>query len=584
MGALNSGSVIAEMTASLAPTSVLPDQPVILTLTQSGPAGPMPDLGPLQQDFQITNRSTRNEVSLVNGTRRERRQLRLTLLPRRTGTLTVPRLRAGDDATEPMEVIVGATTTVNSSLLAPPTGVTTPQPNPSPPLPISIDVHAEPGRVHVRQQIVLTARVTASGAAPMGRLHGPLIVGARVLPLGEDRRSEAAEDASGVIHIYERRFAVFPNEPGPLSIPPLRFDAWNTAGGGPVPHLSDALQVQVDPIPAGVGERPWLPARSITLTEAGPTAVRIAPGQALERMITLRGDGLMAEDLPMIPLAIPFQLRIRDDAPRLWNERSPDGVIGYRSERILIGAAEEGDYKLTGTVLEWWNTQTRDWQQAALPPWMLTVASFASEDRRPAATWNRALPAPGASAASPETSSPSPSAGLLRMLWGYSRAHWQPWIGITAAAVGLILLGWLVQRRTRGRTNPEPEPEPGIADAVDKLPGKPADASAAAVERAYRSANAPAARQALLDWGKVVWPESAPANLAQLAMRVEPPLRNDIRLLEKAFFSPTPIDWTEPPVWERLGDAERAAIDEPGEKPGDKPSAPAIAPGDQTVA
>ena len=172
-----------------------------------------------------------------------------------------------------------------------------------------------------------------------------------MLPLGEDRRSETTD--AGELQVYERHFAIFPSVAGTLTIPALRFDAWRVSGGDPLPFESDSLTVQVDPISAGpspavglgkvgaestVGNRPWLPARSLSLTEAGPPTVRIAPGQALERMITLLAEnGIMAEDLPMIPLAIPFQLRVGDDAPRLWNERTPEGVVGYRGERILIG-------------------------------------------------------------------------------------------------------------------------------------------------------------------------------------------------------------------------------------------------------
>jgi hypothetical protein len=92
------------------------------------------------------------------------------------------------------------------------------------------------------------------------------------------------------------------------------------------------------------------------------------------------------------------------------------------------------------------------------------------------------------------------------------------------------------------------DPDGGAASAQTPLA-----AAITAVERAYLSGDATGARQALLRWGEMVLPTPAPANLAQLASRVQPPLRDEILLLEKAFFSPQPIDWTEVQPWHRLG-------------------------------
>lgn len=392
--ALNCGAANAALAATLSAKAVLPGQSAILTLAQTGPAGTMPTLQPLQRDFQITNRAGAAQVDSM------------------------------------------------------------------PALQLSINARVEPARVRVRQQVILTVQVKSKGGTPTGRLHEPRILDARVLPLGEDRRAESTD--GGDVQVYEQRFAVFPTEPGALHIPPLRFDAWRITGGAPVAFESDAQTVQVEPPAAPIvatagtatdaenGDLQWLPARNMLLTEAGPETVRIAPGQALERMITLRGDGLMAEDLPVIPLLIPFQLRIREDAPRLWNERTRDGVVGYRSERILIGAAEDGTYTLAGTSINWWNTETERWEQASLPAWTLKVAAFASEGRRPAATWNQqpTVPADG-DAGSMAAPTPALAASPLQTL----RTQSQPWLGAVAAIVVLLLLMTLANRFRREPVN-----------------------------------------------------------------------------------------------------------------------------------
>ena len=396
---------------------------------------------------------------------------------------------------------LSTTSRLDSRLLPAASKVPAVEPEPLPTLTLLVDAGVEPRRVRVQQQVLLTARVKSTGAAPSGRLYTPSILGARVLPLGEDRQVESAD--GGDMQVYEQRFAVFPTEPGTLSIPPLRFDAWRVMGGAPVTFESKALSVQVDPPVAPVGREaatdaenassPWLPARELVLAEAGPSMVRIAPGQALERMITLKGDGVMAEDLPRIPLSIPFQLRIRDDAPRLWNERGANGVVGYRSERILIGAAEDGVYELPGASIDWWNTTTETWEQATLPAWTLTVAAFASAHRRPAATWNRTLPAPQDDQTGNSTATASTQdTDLLRALW----AQAQPWRQAFLVVLALILI-WVFARGRPRRLRRHQRQTPAAGEVAAKhKPAEPIKSVTGPSASAAESGAVPSSTQA----------------------------------------------------------------------------------------
>jgi len=544
---------VADVDARLSQQQVMAGQTLMLTLEQTGPDPSAPDLTPLEQDFRITSRSQSEDIRIVSGERRARRTLELTLLPRRTGMLTVPGIRIGNDMTQPLALTVAETTSSASRLLGTAPAVMSPAPQQATPLSVSVAARVEPERALVRQQVLLVVRVSSPEATPIGLLHEPQISGARVLPLGEEKRAEADG-----LQVFERRYALFPTKPGTLSIPPLRFDAWRVDGGAPVTKQSEALSVQVEPIPAKAKDLPWLPARALSLTEAGPTRVRVAPGQTVERMITLRAEGVMAEDLPPIPLRIPFQLRIRDDPPRLWNERNPDGVVGYRSERILIGAADDGEFTLKAGDIDWWNTGTGKLEKTNLPDWTLVVAPFQSEHRRPPATWER----PPQPAPSPNDAGPQPAPGRAEQrAEGLLQRSW-PWLAGLFALIALVLLMRLLRRGTHEHasatpTQPVAGPEP--SDEVPAAPD-PLEVAISNIEDGYRRGNANAARDALLGWGALLWPDAKPANLAQLALRVPAPLRDDIRLLEKSFFSPTPIDWTRSDIAKSLSAAAPARL------------------------
>ena len=66
------------------------------------------DLVPLQQDFEILGRSMSTNTSIVNGRYSSSVDLSLDITPRRQGTLTIPALRVGPEATNSLQIAVGA--------------------------------------------------------------------------------------------------------------------------------------------------------------------------------------------------------------------------------------------------------------------------------------------------------------------------------------------------------------------------------------------------------------------------------------------------------------------------------------------
>ena len=65
------------------------------------------DLRPLLADFEILQRSTSSNTSITNGRRMHTKQMLLDITPRKEGTLKVPPLRVGQQATNLLLVSVG---------------------------------------------------------------------------------------------------------------------------------------------------------------------------------------------------------------------------------------------------------------------------------------------------------------------------------------------------------------------------------------------------------------------------------------------------------------------------------------------
>jgi hypothetical protein len=554
----------AAVEARLSADDLAPGQPVTLTLTGMAPFSANIDLTPLAADFQVLEQRRAQSVRTINGQRSERHELILTLVPRRTGTLRVPALGVGDERSPALPLRVSAATNPDARLLAGPDGgVAEPRPEPAPPK-VEVAASISPAAGVIGQEFVLRVTASSQDGAPVGRFVQPSIGDARVLLLGEQRTTDA--DGRTLI---EQRLSIFPQREGRLSITDAGFDAWQPAGGAPLRQRAAPVSIEVSRPPAyGDGER-WLPARALSLAEAGPSEVRVAPGQAVERMVTLRAEGLSADQLPSLPLDIPRAFRPQADPPRLWNETMADGVVGYRMERVLINTDAEGRTTLPAIAIDWWDTQSKRARTAKLARWTLTVAPFASEPRRAATHWNSAPATPPAGeperpAAAPEMAAPGTTGASEPEPSGTT--PWTP-LAVGAAAVLGLLLAAIIGRRLRRRS--------GLGAAGVAADGQHATPTTAqeedtdsrtaeqrlsqyleAVRRAYDEQDAVAARDALLDWAQYHWPEGPPRNLSQLVLRLEPPLREDLKLLDGAFYgaaaSSGDLAWAARPVAARL--------------------------------
>jgi hypothetical protein len=583
-----------EVNARLEPTSVQYGAPVMLVLEIEGDQPAIPDLSVLERDFNIVDRRSQRSTSVINNRRSARQQLTLTLIPRRSGELEVPPISIGGSSTPPLRLSVTdapppdayqpvaeqpapAVEPVAASEAAPQTDAVA---STTESAAASVEISVEPDRARAGAQVVLTARVYTEDSVVRSQLRDPQVENAVVLPLGEDRYEAPREGERR--SVYERRYALFPLAAGRVEIEPLVFEGWARGGasGGsgfptletPVRAASEALGVEVLPPAPGEETADWLPARSVALVESGPSTYRVRTGQPLERRITLRADGLMSRSLPAIDIDVPYQITESRREPRLWDERRPQGVIGTRQEIILLNTQEPGSYRLPPLRMAWWNTVTERWETAMLPARELVVTPAAFSDSTAAPGGLAAPLAPWPPPVdSVETEAPDEQALQRPREAGDA----QPATRDTGSRerssgywlTGLFAIAWIVTAaawwRSRRPTSPRAPARPPAEGEPEPEPRDPLTEALTRVRSAYDAADAPGARDALLEWGALVLPESPPSNLARLAQRSPEPLRGQILMLERAFFSPRPLPWERQRVWEHMRHFEPAPVDEP---------------------
>src|SRR3546814_1672857 len=98
----------AAVTAQLDREQMQPGESVQLNLERDGSGGAEPDLSPRKKDFDVLGRSSGSSIQIINGSISRHKSVRVTLSPKRSGTLTIPPISWGGEQTRALQIMVTA--------------------------------------------------------------------------------------------------------------------------------------------------------------------------------------------------------------------------------------------------------------------------------------------------------------------------------------------------------------------------------------------------------------------------------------------------------------------------------------------
>lgn len=428
------------------------------------------DLDVLANDFMVLDQRSETQMSIVNGQQSAVIRKMVTLEPLRTGKLTIPALKVGAQTTQPIVVYVDAA----------------PEPAPGEPEPVFIEVSVQPedGPYYVHAQVGLTVRLFYQQTLTEAAISQPEPDNASVRLL--DEVPFQAERNGERYRVLERRYAVFPERSGSMTIPSLVLSGrlvqrgadrlWQPSSRGRrVTVKSEPITFEVKPRPDSYGGDAWQPARSYNLGDQVSPGGEIRVGEPVTRTITIDAVGLeenmIAEPAwPEIPDA-----RIYPDQPQGISRDDGEWVLGHKEFRYAVVPDKEGELVLPELKVTWWDTVADEERVSVLPARPVRV--LASEIATAPAP---AEPAP-AVAAAPLAGSPGEPAPPE--LPGYWR-----WAAIGFAVLWLLTLAWAVWGRPRQMRAAVPQTDRGEEQVVAEF------------KRACGAGDVAAARQSLRAW------------------------------------------------------------------------------------
>ena len=507
-------TLAADINVSVDRNPVSLDESFQITFTATESPDDDPDFSPLEQDFSILNQSNSSSSSWINGKSSKTIQWTLNVMAKQAGNLVIPSVKFGHDVSQPTPIQVTEGT--------PKKAVNTDED-------LFIEVEATPVNPTIQSQVFYTLRLYAKVDISQARLNEPELADAVIERLGED--SSYNTQVNGVNYtVTERKYAIFPQKSGQVTIKPLVLTAEVLTSNRPSFNgffnsqmtktkrvESKAITLDVKPVPTSFTGKHWLSAQQLVLKQqwSGDTQ-QMKVGEPLTRTLTLEAKGTTVGQLPELNTTnTNDQLKAYPDQPVLREQKKVDGLAAFREEKVALIPSNAGSYTLPAIEIPWFNTESQKMEIASIPETTLTAGAVAGTQQ--------AAIAPEVSPITPqkiETSS---------VIKGPQQTNIWLWVSVFLAAGWLITMIIFLTKRTVTK--------PVIENNDSEISLK---ACTSNLKKACTHNDAGAAKDALLEWGRQKFNAS---NLGAIAMFCDARLRDEILHLNQVLYGKEVGEW-----------------------------------------
>lgn len=508
----------AVVTMQLESSEVQTGQPVRLILTLDGAqTDGVPDLTPLQQDFTIVGTERSMNYSVINGRANSVNQWIILLMPKRTGTLPIPPIQIGQEKTLASSVKVTAQAPdVNK------TGVVQQDQEVMLLTEVSVD------NPYVNQQVIYTVKLYTSRRLLDADYQPPQVEDALLIPLGAGNRYQTINQGK-VYAVEEQQYAVFPQKSGELKIKPPTFQALvYDAVPQRVNVQAKTVVLQVKPVPAHTGKG-WLPAKQVSLSEAYDRNTTSLPeGSTLVRTVSLQAVAVPAQLLPTLDFASSNQFSVYPEKPSEKNTLRQHDLVGSMTVKVTYLLNRTGQITIPALKLPWFNTVTGKEEISSLPAITINVTPVSASTKQIQPPHSLAT-----NQLSQLTAKAKPTGIEKQLPELNSKTNLAWWVAGGFAIAWMLTLGlwfWQKQRRELGQSK---------GHSLKRL------------REACLNNNPYEARDALMKWAHLQWPDENILNLTDLEKRVsDRSFRQQINELAQALYHDTPQkSWQGEALW-----------------------------------
>ncbi len=500
-------NALAEVTARIDRPAVDLNESFVLELVVDTNIDAEPDLTVLDEKFYRGQLSQLSNTSIINGQIRRSRTWSIALMAKSVGRQEIPAITIGNESSSPISI------TINEPANEPPGEAD-----------VFITSEVDQTEAYVQSQVLYRFKVYRAVATRQEGRRDPAFTGVEVLAerAGDERSYEAILNGKAY-NVIERVLAIYPQSSGEISISPARFEARVLRNGritGRKVFESESHTITVLPMPAPPADYPdaaWLPARDVRLSEEWSREPgEIAAGEPVTRKVTISVLGQIETQIPALEPPVVEGMNVYADKPDLSRLFEAEGIRGVRRDQYAMIGFRGGLVEVPAVEVPWWDIETREWRVARLPSRTIRVEAPETIVVAPPVAEQEAAPE---------------EAGESVML---PDGFWKRVSELIAAAWLLTVFAWWWSSRERHPQIREPEPAP-----IYKQQAK----FVRAAKKAAMAGDKAGVRAALVEWGRLQWPDEAPRSVGELAARVTSPLRDELRTLSATSYGTTAGEW-----------------------------------------
>ncbi len=392
------------------------------------------DTSILLKDFIVGRTSVSRSTQIMNFDAVKETRWQVLLAPKQKGQLTIPSFSIDgvSSAEIPLKVVeAGAQPEQAKNLF--------------------IDAKVSSDEAYVGQLITYKVKLYLAVELQRGVLNAPVIEGAQIKQIGEDKDGSEIIDGRRY-RVIERTYGIIPDLPGQVNIKGATFSGdvlvESQRRGGmfgfnesrPMQAGAPSLSIQVNPAPASF-QGQWLVADLVVLKESFPEDVKeFTVGSPITRTITLLASNADENSLPDIVQGLPPELKSYPEKPQRQSFVRDAQIVSQYSITSAIVPSKAGTFTLPEVKVPWWNPHLKRQEIATLPARTIEVKGGAVVDTPIEPNWQ---------ANTSTRNEGSWSANLFALLWL-----------VTLIAWGVTLVSWrrALKRQTPVNTQVQPQP------------------------------------------------------------------------------------------------------------------------------
>jgi hypothetical protein len=375
--------------------------------------------------------------------------------------------------------------------------------------------------------VLYTLRLYTRVDLSQARLDEPELADAVIERLGDDSRFNT--QVNGLDYsVTERKYAIFPQKSGKLTIKPLTLTAeiisnsrpnfngfFNSQATKTKRIESKAISLDVKPAPPSFTGKHWLSAQQLVFKQEWSGDIKqLKIGEPLTRTLTLLAKGATVSQLPELNTAISNdQLKAYPDQPVLQEQKKTDGVIAFREEKIALILSQAGDYQLPAIQIPWFNTESQKMEMAEIPETTLTALAGAQP----------VVNTPQLTSVNSQAITTTPTINTV------PETNYWMWLSLCLATAWLITVIVLLKASTKSeQLIKNVDVNTDISDAIKAL------------KKACTQNDAIAAKNALIAWGNLTFNQSTLGGIADFC---DARLRDELLHLNHSLYGQASSEW-----------------------------------------